>query len=283
MHEAVKPTRRRRASATAPDLRVGGAGKLFKLGQAPIVRATFDDWWKNAGYLTLEYRVRDREQILAQTETPYTRLAVTAAASPQQPRPEPAEPRGRGFYEVEAFLRRSGQRVSGTCTTYTVAASGHGLDLDSCRAGRRRRPGPDPWRGPRRHPGHGPAPGRPQLGRAAAGRCQLLGTPRLRPPGRLFGDVAGESARRGIPFIVMLGHGGIEKFLSRTARGRHASARSCSTTAARSQYWEAWNESNVSFGPADAYANKILKPAYRSMKAADPAAKMIGPSSWAAT
>ena len=257
---------------------VGAAGKLFKTGQAPAVRATFDAWWKSAGEVTLEYRARDREQILADTDVAFTRVPVTAALidsgfALELPQAQP------GHYEVEAFVVRGGKRTSGTCVTYEVAAADHQLDLAAL-------------------PGSGDAGG-PDSARGVA-LADILGTGAFRdglsweelmPQGASssaplqfgrydarFAAGAAESAKRGVPFIVQLGHGGLEKQLVANGTWEARVREVVAHYKGQVHYWEAWNEPNITYGSAPDYVNKVLKPVHRVVKSVDPSAKVLGSS-----
>jgi hypothetical protein len=256
----------------------GAAGKYYRAGVKPSVRASFDPWWKSVGGLVLEYRVRDRAQVRADAAVGYTRVPVSTAVVDSGTGLElpAATP---GYFEVEAFLSRDGVRRSGTCVSYTVGAAGQELDLvalpGSADAG-----GPDPARG--------------------VALADILGTGAYREglkwddlmPGgagstgplsfsRYDGEIAAgaaEAAKRGVPFVVQLGDGGIERQLvdngTWEARVREVVAHYKGVVS----YWEAWNEPNITFGSSESYVAKVLKPVYRAVKSVDPNSKVLGSS-----
>jgi hypothetical protein len=254
---------------------VGARAKHVPAGQTPAVRATFDPWWKSLGDLALDYRIRTRAQVLDDADPAFTRVVVTPSlvdtgAELSLP---PAAP---GYYEVEAFLVRGGVRISGTCTSYTVGASSHQLDFSALPGGFTAG-GPDPARG--------------------VALADVLGTGAFRDgfdwtflmPNKTgpldfskydaaIAAGAAESAKRGIPFVMQLGQGGPEKSLvsdgTWEARVKEVVARYKDKV----DYWEAWNEPNITYGSGGSYVTNVLAPVYRAVKAADPTAKVVGGS-----
>ena len=257
----------------------GATGNYFRPGQTPVVSARFDPWWApHAPGLSLSYVVRRHDQIRAgQSGIPVTTpLPTTAEGLSAMPLALPAA--RPGAYEVDARLvTGDGAVVGSTCLSYTVGAPGHRLDFAALP------PGADYG---------GPAPARgvalaDVLGtggfRAEVRWSQLLPDPNgpmhFGAYDAAFAAAAREATARGVAWWVQLGRGDpTERALVANgtweARVRELVAHFRGVVPA----WEAWNEPNILFGPADAYVNQILRPFSRAVKVADPGALVIGGS-----
>ncbi len=260
-------------------LTTGVTGNYFVPGRAATLTASFDPWWaRHAPDLRLAYTVRDRRQILAGTTPSATELALptTAAGLANMPLTLPASL--PGFYEVDArLLDGSGAVIGATCLTYTVGAPGQRLDFATLP------PGADFG---------GPTPARgvalaDVLGtgnfRAPVDWSQLL--PDIAGPMRFeaydgpFADAAREAAARQVAFHVQVGVGGpVEKALVQNgtwgARVKELVAHFKGTVSV----WEAWNEPNLTYGSAEDYVAKVLRPFSEAVKSVDPAVRVIGGS-----
>lgn len=249
-------------------------GKFYAPGQTPRVHAEFDGWWARHTGLSVEYSVRDRQQILDGAVPPVARKVVSVPSTGLSfdldlPVAKP------GFYEVDARLLQDGKPISGTCVNYGVAAPGQTLDLSTLPGGANAG-GPDPARG--------------------VALADVLGTGLfrdgvdwrflLRPNAAdpldfskydaAFAAGARESAARGVPFVVQVGSGGPEKALVANgtwgARVRELVAHYADTV----DYWEAWNEPNITYGSGASFVTDVLKPFYAAVRSADPTAKVVG-------
>jgi hypothetical protein len=260
-------------------LTVNGRSGYVRTGRADV-RAVFDAWWAaSARDLQLCYSVYDEAGMRGDTTAISTTTVPVAplvgqddGVSLELPNDLPAGP-----YEVEASLIRGGRAVATTSVPFTVAAPAQKLDFAALPSG---------------EDAGGPLPSRSVayadvLGTGLA-RIQLDWT-RLMPDGptgpldfsvydQQIADAADEAERRGITLEVQVGQGGPERALvdagTWEARVREVVARYKDDVHA----WEAWNEPNLTYGPAADYVTKVLAPFHRAVKAVDRTATVVGGS-----
>jgi hypothetical protein len=250
----------------------GAPGNYYEPGTSPHLTLSLDDWWKQVPELSVAYTVRRADQVEAHVHpTPVTVSVgsddIAAGFHLQLPAPAP------GAYEADVRLLSAGQPIGATCVHYGVGATGDGLSMSSLPGGADAG-GPDGARG------------------VALADIMGLGGHRIAFDWRRLLDASGrttfsyydpivaaaltQSQARGVPFSVQLGSGGPESVFVQNGTWGQRVAEVVQHYAGKVHYWEAWNEPNITgFQPSD-YVNKILKPAYAAVKAADPTAKVIG-------
>jgi hypothetical protein len=256
------------------------SASYFPPGTNPAVTVNFEPWWSaHSSDITGQYTVTERSQVLNGKEIVPETFTIPAensepmAISLKLPPPEP------GYYEVEAKLIQDGEVVSADCLYYAVGAAGSPVDLAALPAG---------------NDGGGAFPRR-DVALAEAFGVNLvrvtLHWDRLLPAGdtgpidfSFYDDnlelkqAALDAAAKGLTFEVQLGEN------LNSTDGRLVENGTWGTRVREVvehykdvvSHWEVWNEPNLSWGAADDYTNRILKPAYQAIKAADPAATVIG-------
>ena len=253
-------------------LSTGVSGNWFRPGVAPHVVTAFDAAWKQVAGLSISYAVRDADQVTNRTDVARKTISLTADAidtgrALELPVAKP------GAYEVDVQMSVGDQAVSATCLRYTVGAQGMDLDLDGL-------PGGADAGGPT-----GPR------GIALADNFGL-GASRLALDWRKLLDgkgntdfstydaeiqaAAAEAQRRHVLLSVQLGSGGPERaFVDNGTWGARVQ-QVVAHFAPYVDYWEAWNEPNISYGTGTDYVAKILHPFSQAVLAADPTAQRIG-------
>jgi hypothetical protein len=239
------------------DLTVGPAAAAT----APAVTAA-----ATAAKSTLTYTVTRRSAVLLTTSVPLpsetTALQLPASAG------------APGAYQVEARLTVAGQEVGGTCLRYGVAMPGAKLDTANLPAGR-------DW--------GGPGPEREAVLQDALGgsitRRQISYANALANPAQYdFTAAAKKAAAHDVYLDVQVGQGGAaERAAINDGTWEAGVKKIVERHKGVVPYWEAWNEPNFDYffaGTATDYVNKVLKPFYRAVKAADPAAKVVGGSTY---
>ena len=215
---------------------------------------------------TLTYTVRRRSAVLLSRSMAVPSATTSLALPATSP----------GAYQVEMTLTRGATRT-GTCLRYGVAVAGSTLDLDALPDGR-------DW--------GGPAPEREVVLQKALGGglvrrgvsfAQVLADPSAYDD--TFRAAAARAKATGVLFDVQVGQGGpAETAAIRTSAWEDGVRALVARQRGVVPYWEAWNEPNYDyfFKGADpvTYVNKVLKPFSRAVHAADPAAKVVGGSTY---
>jgi hypothetical protein len=274
----------RAATRSVKDHRLGiGAGLLttadhhyFAADSEIVVEAAFDPWWRGlADGSSLCWSLRDLDQVRTGERGlgANVPLAQLVGRTPLDlPRRLPA-----GAYQVDATLLRAGQAVSKTALVFTVAAPGMRLNLGAL-------PGGADWGGPAAPRALaladqlGTGAHRAQIDWSRVLKQGLAGPLDVSDYTTSFRDAAAEAKWRGVPFVVQVGAGGIEKSLVEAGNWERRVEELVAALAPHVDVWEAWNEPNATYGPAGEYVSKVLAPFTRAVRRADPGAKVIGGS-----
>ncbi len=253
-------------------------GGYFPAGRAPAVMITFEPWWAAvAGELKGEYTVRTHGQVLRGEMPKPTRFAVPRTGTDMAVQLD-LPPPGPGYYEVQARLLKAGNVVGADCGYYSIGTPADTLDFSTLP------PGMDFG---------GPSPARSVAVAHALGfnlvratldwQAMLSGSSSSAPLDFSAADARIKEAARlaaanGVTLDVLLGGNGPEKTLvddgTWGARVREVVEHFKDDVAV----WEAWNEPNNTLGPADRYVDRVLRPVFESVRAADPGARVVGGS-----
>ena len=269
------------AAGATPDSRLGlGAGLVtgvlgnyFTAGSTPQVKTAFDASWASQSGVSLQYTVRRSDAIAQNAPAVARSLDLTQDVVTKGASLDLSGATGPGAYEVDAHLLDGGTELSATCVHYTVAAPGMTLDLATL-PGKADAGGPD---GPRAVAladdlGLGAA-------RLALDWRKLLASDGSTDFSKYDVEVQAastEAARRHVLLSVQLGSGGPERaFVDNGTWGARVQA-VIAHFAPYVDYWEPWNEPNISYGTATNYVRNILHPFSEAVKAADPTAKRLG-------
>jgi hypothetical protein len=253
-------------------------GNYFAPGRTPDAHASFEPWWTvHARDLRGEYTVRERGQVLAGAAVTPKGFRIPATGQDiNVPLSLPAaEP---GYYEVEARLLKGDTVVGADCLRYSVGAPGtvfsfadlpEGADFGGAK--------------PARAVALAEAMGF-ELVRGSVDWRLLLPDPASDGPldfsayDAELRDAARRAAASGVTFEVQVGGNPTEKALVEKGTWARRVRELVEHFKGDVHVWEAWNEPNVSFGPADRYVSQVLEPFFRAVKAADPTALVVGGS-----
>jgi hypothetical protein len=271
--EALQPSGSPPGLGIGAGVRLGAEAGYFKAGQAPTATAVFDRWWAQLNGLRLEYTIESRTQAeMGGGETHSVPLGASTISRGVPLRLPAAIP---GPYEIDLRLFEGKTAVAAQCVDYGVGAAGDQLDLATL-------------------PGKSGA-GVPSGDRGAAlaavfgmnGVRVSLDWSQMLPQGvsgptdfsAYDAEIAAaskEAAVMHVQFSVQIGSGGPEKaFVANGTWGTRVE-QVVDHWKGEVHYWEAWNEPNATYGPAQSYVEHILAPFHTAVKAADPTAEVIG-------
>lgn len=249
-------------------------GNYFPAGTTPQVSLKFYPWWSSqAGQFTGQYSIRNIQQVKAnQTVVPANFTIPANMTTTPGTVPVTLPTQAPGFYEMDVRLMKNGATVGADCLRYSIGASGQTLNLDTL-------PGGDA-----REVVLAAQFGQKLMRSKYNIENYLPDNPASTAPmdfSEIDADVAAATAaatQYGVMYEMQIATGG-EKEAAHVAAGRWG---------ARVQEWvahfktkgvkayEAWNEPNNTYGDASDFTNKVLKPFYTGLKAADPTAIAVG-------
>jgi len=254
-------------------VRLGAEAGYFKAGEAPVAAAVFDPWWTQLGGLQLRYTVENRAQ--AQSGAGDTHTVRLGNSNIDHGVPLQLRAPVPGPYEIDLRLVQGGQAVAADCVDYSIGAPGDPLDLATL-------PGTSSSGVPSGDRGAALASEFGANGvRVALDWSQMLPKGTAGPTDFSAYDAqiaaaSKEAAADDVQFSVLVGSGGPEKaFVANGTWGARV-AQVVDHWKDEVHDWEAWNEPNATFGPAQKYVRRVLEPFYAAVKAADPTAEVIG-------
>lgn len=264
-----------------------GAGLLtpvvdsyFPVGTPVSVRAYFDPWWHRvASGLAICWTIQDQDEVRGETfhwggTLPLPNVSFGGSGTALD-LPADLPP---GAYELDARLLDGGKAISSTTLLITVGAAGQRLDIAGLPAGADFG-GPGPVRSVVLADELGTKTTRAGVNWGSLLRNGADAPLYLADEQARLGAASAEAQKRGVTLEVQIGQGGAaEKGLVSSGAWERRVSELVAGLKNSVHIWEAWNEPNLTYGPAPSYVHDILAPFYRAVKTSDPTATVVGGS-----